>query len=249
MNLRMAYRACLILVRLVMKRWCARRGEIHRRRVALQAEGINVGDLQQPRIGRAMWRMARHAALSLDGRVLIDPWSGRFNVALGADGVLGRADAKLLRLEGAVRIMAVAACDQPFVHLVVEGLGECRLDIRMAAITELGLRNLKQVFIRLRLVNAMAAVAAYAGFAVGGPRKIGVGGRMAAKTLLVDHPGRRFTKLEYLRGVPARIDVRLARPMAVLAGNATIAVQEGHADMRILGKFLDFVLVTGSACF
>ena|SRR5271163_1164816 len=114
-----------------------------------------------------MRRMAGSAAFGFDGRVLVDPWSSRFNVTLGADGILGRADAKLMRLEGAMRIMTVAASDQSFVHAVMEGLGECSLDVRVAAIAELGLRNLEQVFIRLGLVNAVAAVAVYAGFAVG----------------------------------------------------------------------------------
>jgi len=193
--------------------------------------------------------MAGHAALSLDWRVLVDPRSCSLNVALGADGILGRADAKLIWLKSAVGIMAIAASDQPFVHAVMEGLGKSGFDVRMAAITELGLRHLEQVVIRLGLVNAMATVAVYACFAVGRPLKIRVGSRVAAEALLVDHPGRRLTELEDLRCIPARIDVGLARPMAVLAGDALVAMHEGHSRMRIFGEFLDFVFVACRAGF
>ena len=72
---------------------------------------------------------------------------------------------------------------------------------------------------------------------------------MAAQALLVDHPGRRLAELKYLRGVPTGIDMGLARPVAVLAGDAVVAMLERHSGMRVLGKFLDFVLVAGSAGF
>jgi hypothetical protein len=132
---------------------------------------------------------------------------------------------------------------------MMEGLGKSGLDVRMAAIAELGLRHLEQVFIGLGFVNAVATIAAYAGFAVGGTRKIGVGVRMAAKALLVDHPGRRLTELKDLRRIPAGIDVGLARPMAVLASNAFVAMQERHSRVGIFRELLGYVLMTHRAGF
>ena len=60
-----------------------------------------------------MWRVARGAALSLDGRMLVNKWSEGIDVTLGANGVLGRTRPKEVRLEGTVRVMTIRARLRP----------------------------------------------------------------------------------------------------------------------------------------
>ena len=105
----MTYSACLVLVRLVMKRWCAGRGEIHRWRVALQAEAVHVAAYEQARVRRTVRDMTRSTTLGLDRRMLVNEWSESLDVALGADGILCCTDSKEVRLEGPVRGVAIRA--------------------------------------------------------------------------------------------------------------------------------------------
>ena len=111
MYLHVADGASLVLIRLVMERRRARRREIHGRRVALQAEAVHVAASQQARIRRSVRDMAHGTALSLDGRMLVNPWPDRIDVTLGADRVLRRTQLQHLRLESAMRIVAVTALD------------------------------------------------------------------------------------------------------------------------------------------
>ena len=109
MYLYVADGARLVLIRLVMKRRCARRCEIHRRRVALQAEAVHVVASQQARIRRSVREMAHGTTLSLDGWMLVNPWPDNVDVTLGADRVLRRTLLQHLRLEGSMRVVAVTA--------------------------------------------------------------------------------------------------------------------------------------------
>src|SRR5271165_2292501 len=109
MYLHVADGASLVLICLVMKRWRARRREIHGRRVALQAEAVHVVARQQARIRRSVGEMAHGTALGLDGRMLVNPRPDRIDVTLGADRVLRRTKLQQLRLEGGMRVVAVTA--------------------------------------------------------------------------------------------------------------------------------------------
>src|ERR1700733_153135 len=111
MYLHVADGASLVLIRLVMKRRRARRREIHGRRVALQAEAVHVVARQQARIRRSVRNVARGTALSLDGRMLVNPWPDRIDVTFGADRVLRCTQLQHLRLESAMRVVAVTALD------------------------------------------------------------------------------------------------------------------------------------------
>ena len=109
MYLHVANGARLVLIRLVMKRWRARRREIHGRRVALQTEAVHVVASQQARIRRSVREMAHDTALSLDRRMLVNPRPDRIDMTLGADRVLRRTQLQHLRLESAMRVVAVTA--------------------------------------------------------------------------------------------------------------------------------------------
>src|SRR5581483_548625 len=76
-------------------------------RVALQAERVDVGHVQQPRVRRAVRRMATDAAIGLHHRMLVNERSCRLGMALDADGILLGGSAQCLAVEGAMRIMAV----------------------------------------------------------------------------------------------------------------------------------------------
>ena len=86
--------------------------------------------------------MAARAPFGRDHRMRIDKRACGLRMALRADdvaarpGVQHRAGLLQRALERAVRIMAIAAGHQSLVHLVVEGLRECWLDIRVAAVAE-----------------------------------------------------------------------------------------------------------------
>jgi hypothetical protein len=249
MNLHMAYRACLELIRLIMKRgyaWCR---EIHGRRVALQAEVVDVADLQQTRIGRAMRRVARGAALGFDGRVLVNERPGGIDVAFGADGVLCRTNAELVRLESAVRVMAVAAAHQAFVYLVMKWLRKGRLYVCVAGIAKLWLRYLEKALLARKLVHAVTTGATYACVAMGGTVEIGMSAYMTTKALVVDQFCGGLAELEDLRYISARFDMSLARSMAVLARDPFTAMHERHARVRIFREFTYKVLMAGFAGF
>ena len=111
MYLYVADGARLILICLVMKRWRPGRREIHGRRVALQAEAVHVVACQQARIGRSVRDVAHGTTLGLDRRMLVNPWPDRIDMTLGADRVLRRTLLQHLRLESAMRVVAVTALD------------------------------------------------------------------------------------------------------------------------------------------
>ena len=53
-------------------------------------------------------------------------------------------------------IVAVAARQQAFIHLVMEGLGKIRFDIEMAGIAELRLDQLEQLYLHLGGMDRVA---------------------------------------------------------------------------------------------
>ena len=55
--------------------------------------------------------MAHDTALSLDGRMLVNPWPDRIDVTLGADRVLRRTLLQHLGLESAMGVVAITTLD------------------------------------------------------------------------------------------------------------------------------------------
>ena len=118
--------------------------------------------------------------------MFVDKWSRCFRVTFGTNRVLIRSRFQLLVLKSTVRVMAVAASHQPFINLVVEGLGERRLHVGVAAIAKRRLRHLQQADFRLEAVNAMATGATQASFAVRRTLEVGVRARVATQAGCID---------------------------------------------------------------
>lgn len=74
-------------------------------------------------------------------------------VALGADHVLIGGRPELSVIEGAMRIVAVSALHQTFIHLVMEGLAEGRLNVGVTAEAQLRLRRPEKVRILARQIE------------------------------------------------------------------------------------------------
>ena len=191
--------------------------------------------------------MARGAALGLDGGVLVNERPGGLDVTFSTDSVLCRADAELLRLESAVRIMAVTTAHQAFVYSVVKWLRKSRFHVRVAGIAKLWLRYLEKAFLRRKLMHTVAAGATYLCFAVGGTLKIWMSSCMTFKAFCVNQFCGGLAEPEDLRYISARFDVSLAGSMAVLAGDSFTAVHERHARVRIFREFTYKVLMAGLA--
>lgn len=195
MYLRVADRAGLVLVCLIVERRDTRSREVHGCRMALEAQRIHIVAGQQPGIWRSMREMTARAALGCNHGMRIDEWAGGLGVAFRADCVAAGAGMKrsagFLQSadECAVRIVAIAACHQPFIDLVVEGLREGPLYVGMAGITKLRLRRLEKVLLRPGAMDGMAALAANRRLSVRRVFKIRMGPCVTAKAFLVRHPG------------------------------------------------------------
>ena len=142
MDLRVAQRARLIFGGLVVIRshWPAR-GSVHVRRMATEAQEVDVVHLEQTRIGRAMRRVAGQAALvGLYGSVFENERTHGVGVALGADRELPGRGTHLVTHLCPVRIVTVAALDEPDIDAVTIGSRELGLLGCMASIAQAGLR-------------------------------------------------------------------------------------------------------------
>jgi len=201
--------------------------------VALQADRVHRGAIEQAGIWSAVRRVACRATLGLDDGVFVYKRTGRFSVALGADRIHLRGGSQVLPAKRPMRIMAVSALDQALFHLVMERHVELRLDVGVALEAQLRLRDLEQVILVFAHVNAVATDAAYVGFAMSRTLKVGVLTLVATKTLLVNFLGRSLAGVEDLGYIASTIDVRLARTMATLAGYSGLAVCLGQLGVWI----------------
>src|SRR5215469_8512185 len=88
-DLGMADGARLILHGLVVRRTHRLRcSEVRRGRVALEADRVHIGTVEQSRVRAPVREVTRRATLGFDYRVLINKWSSGFGVALRADRIL-----------------------------------------------------------------------------------------------------------------------------------------------------------------
>jgi hypothetical protein len=246
-NAGVANQARLVLHGLVVRRSGGRPGgEVWRRRVTLQADRIYVGAIEQARIRSSMGRVAGYAALGLDYVVLIDKGPRSFRMALHADRILLRGGLEAFLFECSVRIVAIGALHQAFIHLVVKGHGELRLHIGVALVAERRLRRLEQSLFLAR-VNVVAAQAANVTFGMRGAIEVLVLALMAAQALGVDIRNARGRGVEDLGLVAACLHMRFSRAVAVFASHALAAVHLGHLGVRVGREALGHFFVTGRA--
>ena len=116
--------------------------------------------------------MARHTPLRFYRGVLIDEWALFFGVTLETDGILCCRRTKLSFQKSSMRIMAIVALNQPFVHSMMKGPIKLVFDFEVTAITELGLFITKKVFGDLGVMRRMALNAANVILHVGCTREI-----------------------------------------------------------------------------
>jgi len=98
-------------------------------------------------------------------------------------------------------------------------------------------------------VNAVAACASDIGLGVRRAFEIGMRSGVAAQALGIHLFGCTLRWVEDLGRVAAAIDVRLARTVAVFAGDAALAMHLGHFGVRIGGELPGHFFVAGGADF
>src|SRR5262249_16464896 len=122
--------------RLVVKSWNRGRACVHGKRVAFQADEVNLGALQQPWVRGTVRRMASCAAFDFYRFVLIDKWSSFVRMAFETDRVLRCSWAQLRVKKAAVRVMAIDTLHEAFVDAMVKRLIELQLRFQMAAVAK-----------------------------------------------------------------------------------------------------------------
>lgn len=158
---RVAERTRLIFLRQVVERGSrGRAASIHAEGMAFETEQVHLRTFQQPRIGGAVWYMARNTAFNFHRLVLENEWTLLVGVALETDQILRCRGAQLASLKTPVRIVAVAALHHSFVHSVMEGAGELLLGLQMAAVAEARLLLLHQELAFLGVMRIVAICAA-----------------------------------------------------------------------------------------
>lgn len=184
----MAQRARLKLGGLVVKRRRSRSVAEGGRRVALQAKHVHVAEFEHVRVGRAVGHMAGGATLSFYRRVFENKGPVLVDVALEANRILAGGRAHLLGGNGSVRIVAIAALHEPFVHAVMKRHIELRLLLQVAGVAKLGLCFHEQKFLGLCMMRRVTGDAAHVILAVQRVDRIHVLGTagMAGETAFVD---------------------------------------------------------------
>jgi GNAT superfamily N-acetyltransferase len=216
--------------------------------VALVAERIDGWHVQQAGVLGTVRSVAPKAPFSLYRDVFVDKRPTRLGVAPCADRVLVGGGLHVVGSEGAVHIVAIAALDQAFVHLVVEWHIERWLSVRVALEAKRRLRSFQQLFF-LALMNAVAAGTADVRFGVGRAVKVRVRPRVTGQALGVNLFSRVLSWIEDLARVAAALHMRLASAVAVLTSNACagVAMHQRHFGMRVFWKSFGYFRVTAGA--
>lgn len=164
-----------------------------------------------------MGKMAGRATLQLQRRMLVDKGTQGLRMTLRADCVLIRIRLEQLVLERAMGIMTITANQQAFIHLVVKGLGEGSLHIRVAAVAQLRLFYLQKMCVTLEGMVAVATDTTDTSCAMSGTIEACVGPQMATEALFIYLFWCCLCESKDLGYVPTRLHVSLGRTMAALA--------------------------------
>jgi len=236
--------AGLILLRLVVLRTYR---PLCGKRMALQAQQVDLADPQQTRARRTMREMTTAAAFRFYRDMFIDKRALLVSVALVANKISARKSSHLPQSCSAVNIVAVAAADQSLLDAVVVWLREICLGRGMAAIAKLRLFLHQQM---LRLFGVMWRMA------VETSNVIAVMGRLREAPLFVRFAvaaqaafggvlPRQALKTDDLADIAAALHMRRTGPVAGLT--AMTVFQGGLEVWRALELFLVHILVAGFA--
>ena len=237
--------------------WCQlRRSCAHRvnrasghRAVTLVAQRVDIRHIQQPRVLRAVRGVASQASLRLHRCMLINERPARLRVALGADRILIGRGLQVVVSEGAVRIVAVRASHEAFIHLVVEGHIEGRLDVCVTSEAKHRLFGLEQDSLGSSLMHGVASKTAHVGLGMGRSKEVRMSSCVAVKAGGIDGFGAGCCGIEDFGLVAARLYMGSAGAVAALAGDTLAAMLQSQLGMRIGVEFLRLLSVAGGAGF
>lgn len=219
---------------------------VWRWQVTLQADCVYIRLNQQLGIRPPVREVAADATFSLNRSVLIDEGSGHQQVAFGAHDELPSSRRQRILAKSAVRIVAVCTFDQPLFNLVMGGHGELRLDVAVALEAELGLLHLEQMLRRAGCMDDVATRAAHTALPVDRALKACALAAMACLAFFIHlFSGGRGGVEDH--GDSAALRVRLAGTVTALAGHAFALMRQRRQAVRIVGKVLHDLFVTGRA--
>jgi len=160
--------------------------------------------------------------------MLEDEGSHRVGMALGADGELAGGGAHLVANLASMRIVAIAALDQPNVYAMPEGSSELGFLRSVAAIAELSLRLHQH---EVHVGGFVGAVTGSATDPVGHMSRLREVLRFQARLVAFRADGGGLGRCQSLKpddlgDIPTAVNMRLARPMTTLAA-VLIALQQG----------------------
>jgi hypothetical protein len=219
--------------------------------VALQAQQVDVAQLQHVRIWSAVHQMAGLAPINLYRLMLEYKRSLLVRVAREANRVLSGRSPHLMGPDGAVRIVAIGALDEAFIYSMVERHIELSFLRKMARVAKLGLSFHQQEFFCFCMMWRMAGNAADVVLRmhrIDGIHVFGATG-VARQAAGVDLLRRVVLKNKNLGDIPAASDVRRSGPVAALASlvrRTAFRIERG-LPMRTLLPSVVNVLVAGLA--
>jgi len=208
--------------------------------MALVAQRVDVGHIQQPGVLRAMRRVAREATLSLDDRMLIHERPTCFHVALRTDRILIGGGFEVVVPKGAVGVMAIAALDHAFVHLVVKGHVERWLYVGVTLEAQVRLLCQEQGRVRRSFVDAVAAKTTHTRLGMRGAEEVGMSISVAAQAGRIDLLRGELIQLDDLGDIATGFHMRLASAMAAFAGSTCSAMLKRKFGVRVVGHACSF---------
>ena len=203
-------------------------------------------------VGRTVRRMARLAAFHLHRLMLKYKWASLIGMTREANGVLRRRGSHLLCPDRSVRVVAVAALNQPLIHAMVKGHAELRLLLKMAGVTKLRLGFYQQEFPGLRMVRRMTGDATDITLRVQGIDGLHLlgAGRMAGQATIIDFLGGMVFENKNLRHVTPAGNVGCPWTVASFAslfGGSPATVVQCFPVWSLFVIVVD-ILMAGLAC-